>query len=114
MIDARRMEVFCAIYDEQMIVIRPAEALVLCENSFDDLLSTHVLVFGGSGAQKIKLLLAGNPNRVFLDDFKNSAIHMIPLADQRFVAGHFENLAYFEPYYLKDFVAGSPRVKGLR
>ncbi|MFH1161306.1 MAG: tRNA (adenosine(37)-N6)-threonylcarbamoyltransferase complex dimerization subunit type 1 TsaB [bacterium] len=112
-IDARRMEVYCAVYNEQLEEIRPTDAVILHENSFQDLLSNHVMIFGGTGAQKCKPLLAGQPNAVFLDNFQASAGYLIPLAEKRFFTGHFENLAYFEPFYLKDFVAGKPKVKGL-
>jgi tRNA threonylcarbamoyladenosine biosynthesis protein TsaB len=114
MIDARRMEVYCSVFDESLKVIRPTEAVVVEENSFDALLSEHRVLFAGTGAEKCRDILSDKPNAFFLENFQASSIFIIPLAEKRFHENRFENLAYFEPYYLKDFIAGKPRVKGLR
>ena len=114
MIDARRMEVYCAVFEEQLKEVLSTDAKIIDENSFRELLVNHILLFAGDGAAKCKSLLASHPHASFLDDFQVSSQFMISLAEARFQANQFEDLAYFEPYYLKDFVAGKPKVKGLR
>jgi len=113
MIDARRMEVYCAVYDENLTEIRPTEAVIVDEHSFDDLLTGHKIIFAGNGAEKCREVLSHQPNISFLEDFQASARFMIPISEKRFHENRFENLAYFEPFYLKNFVAGKPKVKGL-
>jgi tRNA threonylcarbamoyladenosine biosynthesis protein TsaB len=113
MIDARRMEVYCAVYDETLTEIRETHAEIIDENSFSDLLSHLIIHFAGDGAAKCRDLFAGNPHAVFRDNFAVSARYLLPLAAERLEAGRFEDIAYFEPYYLKDFVPGKPKVKGL-
>jgi tRNA threonylcarbamoyladenosine biosynthesis protein TsaB len=113
MIDARRMEVYCAVYDEDVNTIHETKAMIIDGDSFSELLDTHTVLFFGDGAGKCKSVLAENPNAHFLDDFHPSATFMSPLSYRKFLSGEFANLAYFEPYYLKDFLAGKPRVKGL-
>lgn len=113
MIDARRMEVYCAIYDAQGREVRPVSAEIIDEGSFAEYLARGVVTFAGDGAAKCREVLGKHPNARFLDGFGASAAYMTALAEARFNAGRFEDLAYFEPFYLKDFVAGKPRVKGL-
>ena len=113
MIDARRMEVYCAVYNGRGIEVEEVMAEIIDENSFGHLLVHHRVVFGGEGAEKCKTVLESHPNAMFMDGFRASARHMNSLAMARFNGAEFENLAYFEPFYLKDFVAGLPRVKGL-
>jgi len=113
MIDARRMEVFSSVFNSGMVEIRRTLAEIIDENSFSDILKENTIFFAGDGAAKCKPFLEENENAYFLDDFQVSASYMISLAEQKFLAGDFENLAYFEPFYLKDFLAGKPRVKGL-
>ncbi len=113
MIDARRMEVYCAVYDENLKEVLSTDARIIDENSFRELLANHILIFAGDGAAKCKPLLTQHPHARFMDDFHASAQFMISLAEKRFQTNQFEDLAYFEPYYLKDFVAGKPKVKGL-
>lgn len=115
MIDARRMEVYAAIYDEHLNPIREIKAEVIDENSFADFFASGKrMVFVGDGAAKCKEVLGQNPLAIFPDEFLPSAAHMAPLAEQKLNNKDFENTAYFEPFYLKDFIAGIPRVKGLR
>jgi tRNA threonylcarbamoyladenosine biosynthesis protein TsaB len=113
MIDARRMEVYSAVFDREGIEVREVRAEIIDEFSFQEFLANHTVVFGGEGAEKCKPALGHHPNAVFIDGFRASAGSMIRLAAEKFLAKQFENLAYFEPFYLKDFVAGKPRVKGL-
>jgi len=113
MIDARRMEVYAAIFDQKNREVREAAAEVIDAFSFQELLAEHTIVFGGEGADKCKTVMEEHPNVMFIDGFKTSAKFMVELAGEKFRQKQFENLAYFEPFYLKDFVAGKPRVKGL-
>lgn len=114
MLDARRMEVYTAVYDSNLNEKRPVSAEIITAESFIDLLESGKVIFGGEGASKCKPLLGQHRHSVFLDDFRLSARFLYPLAVEKFRLGQFENLAYFEPHYLKDFVAGKPRVKGLK
>ncbi|MDP4280703.1 MAG: tRNA (adenosine(37)-N6)-threonylcarbamoyltransferase complex dimerization subunit type 1 TsaB [Bacteroidota bacterium] len=114
MIDARRMEVFTGIFDSKGNLLHEITAEIITEQSFQEFLKDHRLHFGGDGAAKCREILSKNPNTCFHDDFSASSEYMIPLAEERFIHKHFENIAYFEPFYLKDFVAGKPHVKGLR
>jgi tRNA threonylcarbamoyladenosine biosynthesis protein TsaB len=108
MLDARRMEVYCAVYDGQT-EIRPTAAEIIDEQSFSDLLRDHIIFFFGDGAAKCKTLFTGNKNAYFADDFFPSAKDMISLSEQAFQKKQFEDVAYFEPFYLKDFVAGKKK-----
>jgi len=114
MIDARRMEVYTAIFNHQLDEINKTEAVIVDENSFSDLIAKKRIYFAGDGAEKCKTILEQNANTLFLDDFRASAAFLCELAEQKFKLQSFENVAYFEPFYLKDFVAGVPKVKGLK
>jgi tRNA threonylcarbamoyladenosine biosynthesis protein TsaB len=114
MIDARRMEVYNAIIDESGNFIRESRAEVIDKNSFLDYLNKYRIVFAGSGALKCKPLFDDHPNAIFFPDFQISARFMMLLAEKKYSVQKFEDLAYFEPYYLKDFIAGKPSVKGLK
>lgn len=114
MIDARRMEVYCGIYDHENREVREVKAEVISENSFSEYLEHHHVIFAGDGASKCRELFANNPNAHFLDDFEASARYLVSPALEKYRGQSFENQAYFEPFYLKDFVAGKPHVKGLR
>jgi tRNA threonylcarbamoyladenosine biosynthesis protein TsaB len=113
MIDARRMEVYAAIFDANMNKINDTAALVIDENSFDELLKDHRLWLFGDGAPKLKKVFENQPNINIVDGFKPSAAYMLPLADEALREQDFVDVAYFEPFYLKDFIAGKPHVKGL-
>ncbi|NVO18591.1 MAG: tRNA (adenosine(37)-N6)-threonylcarbamoyltransferase complex dimerization subunit type 1 TsaB [Bacteroidetes bacterium] len=113
MIDARRMEVFMALYDEQLIEVSPVEAVILTEETFLPYESKSILIFG-NGAEKCQHLYNSNPNIKFPDRIHATAVSVGLLAEEKFKNAEFENTAYFEPFYLKDFIAGKPRVKGLR
>jgi tRNA threonylcarbamoyladenosine biosynthesis protein TsaB len=113
MIDARRMEVYSAIFDQSNKQVRKILAEVIDENSFTDLLQTNEVLFAGDGAGKCKDLLSISHKAHFLDDFVPSANYMAAIASDKFQKKDFEDVAYFEPFYLKDFIAGPPKVKGL-
>jgi len=106
MIDARRMEVYTALFDSEGIRVRETAADIIDENSFTDYLKDKKIIFFGDGAEKCKSVLGHNPNARFLDDFVNSATYLTQKAAQKFADGAFEDVAYYEPYYLKDFIAG--------
>lgn len=106
MIDARRMEVYTAIFDTQNQRIKPTTAEIIDETSFADLLNDHAILFFGDGAPKCKAVLGANPNSQFITEFSNSATYLSKKAYKKFEAGTFEDVAYFEPFYLKDFIAG--------
>lgn len=114
MIDARRMEVYTALFTDDLSEVEPTSAKIIDAESFSNYLNSKTLIFGGDGAPKCKEILGNNSNAVFLDDFNTSAAYMSKISEQKFNNEDFEDTAYFEPYYLKDFVAGIPKVKGLR
>lgn len=104
MIDARRMEVYCAIFDHNLKKIKETSAEIINENSFSDILSHNKVLFFGDGAEKCREALSKNTNTVFVEGNYNSAAGMATLSEAAFNNSQFENLAYFEPFYLKDFV----------
>ena len=103
MIDAKRMEVYCAVYDGKLKEIKKTSAEIIEENSFADLLKTNKIIFFGDGAEKCKSKIT-HQNAVFENKFSPSAQFMIPIAEKFFLGNKFEDVAYFEPFYLKDFV----------
>ena len=113
MIDARRMEVYAAVFDANLYKINDTAALVIDENSFEDLQKEHRLWLFGDGAPKLKKVFENQPNISIIDGFKPSAAYMLPLVDKALKEKDFVDVAYFEPFYLKDFVAGKPHVRGL-
>ena len=113
MIDARRMEVYASIFDANLNKINDTAALVIDEHSFEDLRKEHRLWLFGDGAPKLQKTFENQPNITIIDGFKPSAAYMLPLADKAMKERDFVDVAYFEPFYLKDFVAGKPHVKGL-
>lgn len=106
MIDARRMEVYSAVYNYQMEIVNATEAKIIDEQSFKDLLDEHIIYFFGDGAAKCEEVLGSNINARVMDDFINSSKDMAAIAFKKFNDKDFEDVAYFEPFYLKDFVAG--------
>ncbi len=112
MIDARRMEVYAARYDSQMRLMEAAAPVVVDEQAFGTLLAENKVVFCGNGMPKCKDLLSRCPNAHFAD-FTLSARYMLPAALRKWETEEFADVAYFEPFYLKDYVAAKPNVKGL-
>jgi len=113
MIDARRMEVYTGLFNENQQEVKPVYAAVIDESTFSEFIGSHIIYFAGDGAEKCRNVLI-HPNFRFIENFKASSSFMPGLAQSKFNAGIFEDIAYFEPYYLKDFVAGAPNVKGLK
>jgi len=110
MIDARRMEVYTAMYDPTGIAISSVSASIIAASSFDKELSKSSVLFFGNGSDKVKELIA-HPNAYYLEGVQPSAQYLASLAQEAFMNKRFEDTAYFEPYYLKDFVASLPRKK---
>ena len=112
MIDARRMEVFTALYDHELSEIKTVEAVVLEEGTFNQYREKQIAVFG-NGTAKCRELFSSCFNIFFPGTVLPSAESIGQLAYEKFKRSDFENTAYFEPFYLKDFIAGKPKVKGL-
>ncbi len=110
MIDARRMEVYAAIYNSNLEEINPTQAIVIDEHSFEEQLNQGQIIFIGNGAAKCKSTIT-HSNAVFVDDVKCSALGLGKPAYQLFLEKKFEDTAYFEPFYLKDFVGTVPKSK---
>lgn len=113
MLDARRMEVFTTRYDFDMQSLEEVSAKIVDENTFAELLSEHKVLFCGNGMPKCREILSANPN-AFFAEVPVSAKNMLPAALRKWQNSDFENVAYFEPFYLKEYVAAKPVVKGLR
>ena len=105
MLDARRLEVYAAVFSSDNNQIRETKAEVLDENSYDDYLKTNKVCFIGDGVQKFRALCK-HKNAVFIDNKLPSAKQIGALAELKYHKNDFEDVAYFEPYYLKDFIAG--------
>jgi len=110
MIDARRMEVFTAMYDEHLTEILPVNARIIDEHAYHEQLCKQQITFIGDGAMKCSDSIV-SPNAHFTAAGFNSAAHMSQLAFQAFKSRNFEDVAYFEPYYLKDFVITQAKKK---
>lgn len=109
MIDARRMEVYCALYNSNNTLVQPISAKIINEHSFADELKKQQLFFFGDGADKCYDLLWKNSHATFVKNVFPSATAMAPLSEKAFNENHFDDLAYFEPFYLKDFVPGAKK-----
>ncbi|MEL7587308.1 MAG: tRNA (adenosine(37)-N6)-threonylcarbamoyltransferase complex dimerization subunit type 1 TsaB [Prolixibacteraceae bacterium] len=108
MIDARRMEVYMALYDINNQELEGVSTKIVNENSFQELLEQQTVVFFGNGSDKLNKLIT-HKNAVFVPNIKTSAQFMCSLANRAFENKQFVDLAYFEPFYLKDFIAGVPK-----
>jgi tRNA threonylcarbamoyladenosine biosynthesis protein TsaB len=104
MIDARRMEVYAAVYDRALKVQRAIGADIIDENSYAEYLEKHPVYFFGNGAAKCKEKLS-HPNAHFIENIHPVAKWMFPLAEKAMAVEDFKDVAYFEPFYLKEFVA---------
>lgn len=109
MIDARRMEVYTALFDSSGNKIKTTTAEIIDEQSFSEYLGTKKILFFGDGAEKCQAVLGSNPNAQFLNGFTNSAMHLTKKAADKFANNEFEDVAYFEPFYLKDFLVTSKK-----
>jgi tRNA threonylcarbamoyladenosine biosynthesis protein TsaB len=110
MIDARRMEVYTALYNSDGKEIRQVSAEIIEENFLADLLETHKILFFGNGAKKCRNIIK-HENAVFEGPETTSAEFMQMIAEKKFSEKQFEDVAYFEPFYLKNFIATIPKNK---
>lgn len=108
MIDARRMEVYTALYDTALKEARPVKAEIIDENFLKDELESHQIYFFGDGADKCKDVIK-HPNAHFIPDIRPMASDLMALAIKKYNQGAFDDTAYFVPFYLKDFVAALPK-----
>jgi len=108
MLDARRLEVYSAIFDNGYNRLRETQAQVLNEDSFKSYLEDSKVTFIGNGVSKTKGLI-NHKNAIFIEDKLPSANEMSQLAYSKYKKNDIEDVAYFEPYYLKDFVALKPK-----
>ena len=113
MIDARRMEVYTALFHHSGKMLQPISAMIIQEDSFQDILARNRIMFFGNGAAKCRDVIQ-HPNAHFLDGIGTSASFMISLAESAWQQKNFEDVAYFEPFYLKDFVATIPKNKVIK
>ncbi|MCL8007958.1 tRNA (adenosine(37)-N6)-threonylcarbamoyltransferase complex dimerization subunit type 1 TsaB [Gelidibacter japonicus] len=109
MLDARRMEVYAAVYDSQYKQIRAIQSQILDEDSFKEFLEQGKVYFIGNGVEKTKEIIR-HPNAVFIENKLPSANEMGKLAYAKYKNGDIENVAYFEPFYLKDFIGTKAKV----
>ena len=110
MIDARRMEVYSALYDGNLNEIEPIRTMIIDENSYRDLLDQKEIIFFGTGADKCKAVIRSS-NAVFATGIYPAASNMIDEAEKAFMKKAFADVAYFEPFYLKEFQATTPKNK---
>lgn len=106
MIDARRMEVYTAVFNQHLEMVAPVSATILDPNSFLDILAERTVYFFGDGAPKFSQIIS-HKNAIFFNKFSTSSAGLINPALRAWKAGKFCDLAYFEPFYLKDFVSGA-------
>jgi tRNA threonylcarbamoyladenosine biosynthesis protein TsaB len=110
MIDARRMEVYTAFYSHSGERLEKNIARIINKDSYRDKLRDSSVVFFGNGADKCKEKIT-HPNAIFIEGIETTAENMIPLAEESLQQNRFEDVAYFEPFYLKDFIATIPKNK---
>ena len=108
MLDARRMEVYAGIYDRALKPVREISADIVTEETYKEYLDQRPVYFFGNGAQKCMETIH-HPNAHLIEGIEPLAKWMQPLAERRFLNEQFEDVAYFVPYYLKDFVAKMPK-----
>ena len=108
MIDARRMEVYSAVYDRKLNIVRKIGADIIDENLYMEFLEKHPVYFFGNGALKCRDKII-HPNAHFLEAINCLAGNMSPLSEKALAIEDFKDIAYFEPFYLKEFVATKPK-----
>jgi tRNA threonylcarbamoyladenosine biosynthesis protein TsaB len=113
MLDARRMEVYTALYKPDGTLVEQVNAKIIDQHSFDTVLSGNTVIFFGNGSGKCRDMII-HPGAVFLDGIECSAGFMAELSEKAFQERKFENVAYFEPSYLKDFIATIPKRKVIK
>lgn len=113
MIDARRMDVYTAVFNTEFETIEPVDAISIDTNSFDRFVLNNIVI-GGNACAKLRDTVFMHDQIMFLSANVHSAAYLCQPSSEKFNLQQFEDVAYFEPFYLKDFIPGKPRVKGLR
>jgi len=113
MIDAGRMEVYAATYQKSMQVVEPLSARIINQESLATANHAGSVILAGNGAEKFRDMFQDNPSVIIRSDVLPSAKWLGNPALQAIKKNQFEDVAYFEPFYLKEFQAGKPKVKGL-
>lgn len=108
MIDARRMEVYAAVYDRALREVRDTHADIVDSDTYKAFLDEHPVYFFGNGAAKCMETIH-HPHAHLISNIRPEAKYMFPLAEKRHANQQFEDVAYFTPFYLKDFVAKMPK-----
>jgi tRNA threonylcarbamoyladenosine biosynthesis protein TsaB len=108
MIDARRMEVYVSLYKLTGEIIKETSAVIVSPDTFNPFLANNKVYFFGKGADKLTQTII-NDNAFFVKDFKLSSAYMIPIAYSKFQNKDFVDTAYFEPFYLKNFISTTPK-----
>lgn len=114
MIDARRMEVYTAIYNNNLECVKPVHAAIIEDDYFDSLKANFNYYVAGNGAEKTKSINSNKSNLFYINENVHSSIAVAQLAFTKLKNSIFESSAYFEPFYLKDFIPGVSKVKGLK
>ena len=110
MLDARRMEVYTCLLDHELNEVLPIEPVVLTAESLNEELQKKQIIFFGSGAGKFRQFQESNPKAMFIDNVMLSAKPVGELALRKYEQGLFEDVAYYEPFYLKDvYITGSTK-----
>jgi len=107
MIDARRMEVYTAFYDKEGKQVRDIQADIIDHQSYLPFLENNLVLFFGNGSAKCREAI-NHPNAIFINGIITRAENMIPLSERDFQLKKFVDIAYYEPFYLKDFIATIP------
>lgn len=108
MLDARRMEVYAQLFDRALNEVRPIQADVVDADTYKSYLDERPIYFFGNGAEKC-IEVINHPNAHLIKNVEPLAKNMFPLAEKRMMNEQFEDVAYFVPFYLKDFVAKTPK-----
>jgi tRNA threonylcarbamoyladenosine biosynthesis protein TsaB len=108
MLDARRMEVYAGIYTRALKPVREVSADIVTTETYKEYLDAHPVYFFGNGAKKC-IEVINHPNAHLIESIQPQAKWMQPLAERRLLNEQFEDVAYFTPFYLKDFVAKMPK-----
>lgn len=114
MIDARRMEVFTARFDFRLNLTTEIRADKIDHLYFHDISDNQIIICGGNGSDKIKNLFMQKSNIIFLNDNIHSSTAVAAIGEIKLLNNDFADTVYFEPFYLKEFIPGKPKVKGLQ
>lgn len=112
MLDARRMEVYDSIYDSRLNPLKPIAADIITTETYTPFLKDRKVYFFGNGSAKCHPLIQ-SPNAAFIDNIHPLASEMLPLSEKAFQNKQFEDVAYYEPFYLKEFIATKAKNKVL-